>query len=426
MVLNPRMMLGLGGPARRPSMQFQQLNPAFQSDPRRILGQALMQQGTSAAPVRTPLQGLGRLSSALVGAYLQRKAGDEQVRREDEARDALLASLPANASPMLRNLVQVNPGAVQSAMATSAFQPTSRLMTQELPGAPGAVVVGTESTGPFGGTTFTPSSVYKPTKPLKQDFVTLTKADGSSPVTLPLGDARIGTLLGQGYIERQGSAPTFNIDQTGEKTVVVESAKAGIKTLTEDSEKYESNVELLNRLDVAKNLLAEGMETGPIQSILMPFRKIGADLNLISEEQQMQLSNQEVFDAISNYLIPRMRVKGSGSTSDTEGAAFAKATITIDKNPRSNQMILAGMRQLALRQNRLIREKEDWFYDKDKGNGTFQGFNKWADENVPAAFPKIESDAELTSAVENGTIAVGDAFYDALNKRYEILTEDML
>tara|TARA_R100001163_G_scaffold15151_4_gene13766 strand:- start:2558 stop:3844 length:1287 start_codon:yes stop_codon:yes gene_type:complete len=91
MALNPRMMLGLGG--TRPSMQYQQLNPAFQSDPRRILGQALMQQGTSAAPVRTPLQGLGRLSSALVGAYLQRKAGDAQVERENEYRTQLTSAL---------------------------------------------------------------------------------------------------------------------------------------------------------------------------------------------------------------------------------------------------------------------------------------------------------------------------------------------
>ena len=93
MALNPRMMLGLGGPARRPSMQFQQLNPAFQSDPRRILGQTLMQQGTSAGPVRTPLQGLGRLSSALVGAYLQRKAGDAQVERENQYRTQLANAL---------------------------------------------------------------------------------------------------------------------------------------------------------------------------------------------------------------------------------------------------------------------------------------------------------------------------------------------
>ena len=418
---------GLMQPGRRPSMQFQQLNPAFQSDPRRILGQTLMGQGTSTAPVRTPLEGLGRLSSALVGAYLQRKAGDAQVERETEMRNQIMGMLPDTATAQQRAFAAANPTAFSQMAGQAQFAPKTEAFTQNIDGTPGAVGYGTKTTNPLTGAESTAfSGIYKPTKPLKQDFVTLTKADGSDPVTLPLGDAQIGTLLGQGYIERQGSAPTFNIDQTGEKTVVVESAKAGIATLGEDSEKYESNVELLNRLDVAKNLLVGGMETGPIQSILLPFRKIGADLNLISEEQQMELSNQEVFNAISNYLIPRMRVKGSGSTSDTEGAAFAKATITIDKNPRSNQMILAGMRQLALRQNRLIREKEEWFYDKDKGNGTFRGFNKWADENVAAAFPKIESNEELTIAIEDGAISVGDAFYDALNKRYEILTEDML
>ena len=91
MAINPRQMLGLGG--ARPSMQYQQLNQAFQSDPRRILGQTLMGQGTSTAPVRTPLEGLGRLSSALVGAYLQRKAGDAQVEREGEYRNQLASAL---------------------------------------------------------------------------------------------------------------------------------------------------------------------------------------------------------------------------------------------------------------------------------------------------------------------------------------------
>jgi hypothetical protein len=91
MALNPRQMLGLGN--TRPSMQYQQLNQAFQSDPRRILGQTLMGQGASSAPVRTPLQGLGRLSSALVGAYLQRKAGDAQVERESEYSNQLATAL---------------------------------------------------------------------------------------------------------------------------------------------------------------------------------------------------------------------------------------------------------------------------------------------------------------------------------------------
>ena len=417
---------GLTQPGRRPSMQFQQLNPAFQSDPRRILGQTLMGQGTSTAPVRTPLEGLGRLSSALVGAYLQRKAGDEAVSREDKARDALLASLPANASPMLRGMVDNNPSGLQTAMATQALQPTSTLKTQELPGAPGAVVVGTESTSPLGGTTFTPSSVYKPTKP----------ADSFRPINASeitqygLSDDEAQGLqineVTNRLVGRQGAAPTVNVIQDRERTIVTESAKSGIARLDKDNEKYEKNLDLLNKLDVAKDLLAGGMETGPIQSILLPFRKIGADLNLISAEKQNDLSNQEVFNAISNYLIPRMRADGSGATSNLEGAAFAKATITIDKSPRSNAMILAGMRQLANRQNQIISEKEDWFFDKDKGNGSFTGFKKWAEKNVPAAFQKFETDAELTAAIDAGTLSVGEAFYDAKNKQYEILTEDML
>jgi hypothetical protein len=93
-------------------MQFQQLNQAYQSDPRRILGQALMGQGASSAPVRTPLQGLGRLSSALVGAYLQRKAGDAQTAREDEFKTNLgnaLAGIDLSPVPSLQALSEVSP-----------------------------------------------------------------------------------------------------------------------------------------------------------------------------------------------------------------------------------------------------------------------------------------------------------------------------
>ena len=135
MELNPRQMLGLGN--TRPSMQYQQLNNAYQSDPRRMLGQTLMGQGASAAPVRTPLQGLGRLSSALVGAYLQRKAGDAQVAREDDYRSKLgdaLSGLDLTGTPGLNALSQVNPELAlqtgvglegQIAVANASRKPTS-------------------------------------------------------------------------------------------------------------------------------------------------------------------------------------------------------------------------------------------------------------------------------------------------------------
>ena len=86
MAIDNRPMMGL---PNSPSFRYKQLNPAYQSDPRRILGQSLMTQGSSSAPVRTPLQGLGRLSSALVGAYLQKGAMDRQVEREGAYDDKL-------------------------------------------------------------------------------------------------------------------------------------------------------------------------------------------------------------------------------------------------------------------------------------------------------------------------------------------------
>ena len=116
MVLRPRAM---------PTFQFQRLNPAFQSDPRRILGQQLMGQGASTAPVRTPLQGLGRLSSALVGAYLQRNALEGQAQREAQATEALMGMLPENVSPQVRAAVQAAPGSFEPALMASMLQPTT-------------------------------------------------------------------------------------------------------------------------------------------------------------------------------------------------------------------------------------------------------------------------------------------------------------
>ena len=72
-----------------PSFRFQDLNRAFQLDPRNTLANTLMQQGMRGGPVRTPLEGIGRLSQSLVGAMLQKRAldrleGQEATRIEEQ------------------------------------------------------------------------------------------------------------------------------------------------------------------------------------------------------------------------------------------------------------------------------------------------------------------------------------------------------
>ena len=133
-MVDARSMLGLGN--TRPSMQYQQLNQAFQSDPRRILGQTLMGQGASSAPVRTPLQGLGRLSSALVGAYLQRKAGDAQVERESEYSNQLataLTGLGDNIPSAITALGQVPGNELGALNAAATYQATLAAREPKVP-----------------------------------------------------------------------------------------------------------------------------------------------------------------------------------------------------------------------------------------------------------------------------------------------------
>jgi len=192
-------------------MQFQQLNQAYQSDPRRILGQALMGQGASSAPVRTPLQGLGRLSSALVGAYLQRKAGDAQVERETAMTDQIMGMLGPNVAPNVRAAVAANPAAAQTAMLAAQFAPTTQ---SELTNLGGFTGVRTTQTNPITGqTSSTIGNLVQPRAPAKQDFVTLVDPKDQAKIqTLPLGDPEITTLISQGYVERQGAGTNVTVN----------------------------------------------------------------------------------------------------------------------------------------------------------------------------------------------------------------------
>jgi hypothetical protein len=86
-----------------------------------------MGQGASTAPVRTPLQGLGRLSSALVGAYLQRKAGDAQVERETAMTDQIMGMLPEDATAGQRAFVAGSQpsGVCTTGLDKAQFAPTT-------------------------------------------------------------------------------------------------------------------------------------------------------------------------------------------------------------------------------------------------------------------------------------------------------------
>ncbi len=419
MVLRPRAM---------PTFQFQRLNPAFQSDPRRILGQQLMGQGASTAPVRTPLQGLGRLSSALVGAYLQRNALDAQAQREAQATEALQAALPQNLTPGMAALFAANPAAAEQAVISAAMQPTtqSRIVDQN-----GLKAIETTTTNPVTQRqTTTLSNLVQPKAAAKPDVFNFVNPDDPSDVrsilsTDPNFQSKAQSLVAQGFVERQGGGtsvsvnPTIAMGQEQASEFRKAAAASASKRIEELGKQVTADSDLTTRLNIADKLLEGGTETGPMVNLTMPIRKLARDIGFLSDEQSRDLSNQQILTAAFNYIIPRMRVAGSGATSDFEARLFSSATANMGNSPEANKALVKSMQALVERREKLLQAMEEYADE----NNSLIGFAKFADENVPPAFKAYSNDADFDDAVDSGELKPGDLYFNGITATFEIYEE---
>jgi hypothetical protein len=384
MALNPRQMLGLGN--ARPSMRYQQLNQSFQSDPRRILGQALMQQGASAAPVRTPLQGLGRLSSALVGAYLQRKAGDAQVERETAMTDQIMGMLGPNVAPNVRAAVAANPAAAQTALLAAQFAPTT---SSELATLGDFTGVRTTQTNPItGATSSSIGNLVQPraaAKPL-DSFRPLTAAEIES-YDLTADEAQnfqINETTGR-LVSPRGAAPTVNVTNAptlaGETEFAKGIAKAQVKqleTLTEKANLSAENEDAINSiLSLYNRVESEGLDlsalTGPGADLKLNLTEtlasigglFGFDLDELGIDAE-KITDQQTLRAAFNKLSLEMTKVLKGAISEKELAVAQRATANFGNTPEANRMILLTQRAAAAKARAV--ENEAFRYIEANGN----------------------------------------------------------
>jgi hypothetical protein len=307
-------------------------------------------------------------------------------------------------------------------MLTSAVSPTTQAFTQPV-GQGGAMAYGTKSVNPLTGQESTSiSGIYKPTRPQKQDFVTLVNPNDATDVrTLELGSSEIPDLLSKGFVERQGAGSNISINTGPTQTVFQEkSAEAAVKTISDLRNQVQTESDLVTRLNIADQLLEAGTETGPITNITMPLRNLGRQLGFLNDEQARQLNNQQILTASFNYIIPRMRVVGSGATSDFEARLFSSATANMGNTPEANKALVKSMQALVERREKLLQAMEKYASDPDLGNGTLVGFSEYADQNVPPALKAYMSDNEFDSAVESGELTRGDLYFNGLTGTFEI------
>jgi hypothetical protein len=321
MAINPRQMLGLGG--TRPSMQYEQLNQTYQSDPRRILGQALMGQGTSTAPVRTPLAGLGRLSSALVGAYLQRKAGDELSARETKMTDAILGGLPE----ALQNnpLIRANLPAVSGAATAALLQPKT---SQSIVDDGDLAYVQTNTQSPF-STTPTSSIGGLIQRRAPTDARTSAMKNAEAQGLVP------GSAEYNAFIAKSGSGVTIN---TGDK----KGGEATVSTITDLAKTATSARQTLARVDQMTGLLDSGVATGFGQETITGLKRVGQFFN--PDYKVKEIAGAEAFVGNANAMIgPLVKQLGSNPT-DKDLMFFVTASPTLGKSVEGNKLLLKGIK----------------------------------------------------------------------------------
>ena len=321
MAINPRQMLGLGN--TRPSMQYQQLNQTYQSDPRRILGQTLMGQGTSTAPVRTPLQGLGRLSSALVGAYLQRKAGDAQVEREGEYRNTLasaLSGIDMSGVPSLQALSKVNPElalpaavTLESSLATQALKNQNKTITNKF-GALNRVIELNQKPE------LTPSET--------QEFAGLSQIlQQPTPITVGDGQGGTNTFLRPGIdvdavLSGQAPAPADSAIGEGTASAVPPGTVIGSKPakLSSAEAKFVSNLgSAQNDLKTVIDIMFNGdLQNGE-------YNQSSAIASGSSAGRALSGDAQRLYDAISNLVDLRLRDRTGATANESEIKNYLEA-----------------------------------------------------------------------------------------------------
>tara|TARA_R100001460_G_scaffold102156_2_gene146395 strand:- start:2366 stop:3739 length:1374 start_codon:yes stop_codon:yes gene_type:complete len=223
-------------------------------------------------------------------------------------------------------------------------------------------------------------------------------------------------------------------------TITNEAQGKGAETMAEldardvsDTRKLvNNNFELISRLGIMESLVDDpDFTTGPLTASTLPIRKFLAEQGFLTDDAKEKVSKQQLFEAYANYLVPRMRVVGSGSTSDFEAQLFASATAGLGKDEQSNRILVKSFKLMQDHMKFAAQEKEDYFYRK-LPNGSIaynlQGFNQHMEQKLKEKpiFKKYESDQAFDDAINNGSLKKNELYYDMVSNQFRIVDDAMI
>jgi hypothetical protein len=193
-------------------------------------------------------------------------------------------------------------------------------------------------------------------------------------------DGTLGARLGGAP-----AAPSATVNMPPTETAIM---KKNVELLGTAREAISNQGDIIPRLDIIQRLALAGNESGPLTSALLPLRKVLVEVGAFSPEDAEKVSNQQLLASTASFIIPRMRIPGSGASSDLDVRMFTEAVPRLANGPHANLLIAGGMKQIYQRQQQVVDAMERWLADP-KNKGALAGFGEWADKNIAPAFPRI-------------------------------------
>lgn len=199
--------------------------------------------------------------------------------------------------------------------------------------------------------------------------------------------------------------------------------------LTKGDQRLIDNQNVTDRLYLIDTILDDpDFETGAMTEALLPIKSWLVEFGGKTDAYVENLGAQQLFDALSSYIVPRMRAVGSGATSDFEAGLYQKAIASLGKTKEANRLIVKFMLATTERDRKMLELQKRYVAE----HGEILGFNAaLRDENsgyVEAElFRKFDMETnedtgatDFQQAVANGDIKEGDLYYDRKAKKMRI------
>jgi len=174
--------------------------------------------------------------------------------------------------------------------------------------------------------------------------------------------------------------------------------------------------EVLPRVDEALTLLKSGkVETGKLTQVMMPFKQVFNQAFGINDPEIVGL---ETLQATSNFLAPKMRPVGSGSTSDMEFKAYQQAALYLGNTPEANYISLYAFKKMAENGVRLNQLEQEMLTSNEYTN--MRAVNEELNKFDRGIFEKYTGDPEDEAAVlewynslDDGAVVINNGIFDS-------------